>query len=181
MDIGDLFKKAREERGLSLREVSEKSGLSASFIGQIERNETSPSMRSVKSLTDALGVRLNDLLVSLDQIERSPHITPDRRRKMENIFNGIDYYLLTPDDSDSLQSVLIFARPGASSGEETFIHEGVEFGYILIGTLWFWVDGQEYVLREGDSFSFSCSSPHRYENKGVLPCVALWVATPPVW
>ena len=180
MDIGDLLKKARETKGLSLREVSEKSGLSASFIGQVERNETSPSMRSLRSLTDALGVRLTELVNCLEESkDTSPHTTLERRRQIENIFKGVDVYVLSPEGDRALQTSIMYIRPGASSGENDFSHIGEEVGYIQMGALDFWLDGAEYHLREGDSISFKSNVPHRWENRSVSPCIALWVVTPP--
>jgi transcriptional regulator with XRE-family HTH domain len=172
----------RESRGLSLREVGERAGLSPSFVGQVERNETSPSMRSLKSITDALGVRLTDLLKDLEEIKESDLnlTTPEMRRRLDNVFSGVEMYVLSPDNGGKMQALMVVARPGGSTGG-MFTHEGEEFAMLLSGTLWIQIGDKEYHLRQGDTISFESSVPHRWENRGVLPCVCLWVMTPPSW
>ncbi|MBS7527677.1 cupin domain-containing protein [Fusibacter paucivorans] len=183
MDIGNQLKQNREQKGLSLREVGEISGLSASFIGQVERNETSPSMRSLKSITDALGVKLADLLISMEPQQETPShvVSINKRRKVENLFPGVEMYYLTPKDKKDFMVAILYAKPGSSSGDDDSIHEGEEFGYIISGMLRFWEDGKEYMLREGDSISLSSSVPHRWENGSAAPCISLWMTTPPAF
>ena len=181
MEIGQILKRIRVSRGLSLRELSQKSGVSPSFIGQIERNETSPSVRTLKALTDALDIRLGELF---DGIERngevpSPLITPDKRRKIEYRGYGVEMYLLTPDLDRNLQLILIIAEPGGSTGEGFYTHEGEEAGIILSGSLCVQVGDTKYNLREGDSLSFKCSTPHRWENMGNAQSISVWAITPP--
>jgi transcriptional regulator with XRE-family HTH domain len=100
MEIGQILKQIREQKGLSLRELSEMCGLSASFIGQVERDETSPSMRSLMSIAQSLGIKLTDLFSSLEQSDDivSPVVTPDKRRKIENVFPGVEMYVLSKDN-----------------------------------------------------------------------------------
>lgn len=183
MNIGDQLKQTRERKGLSLREVGEKAGLSASFIGQVERDETSPSMRSIKNITDALGVKLADLLNSVEsQQEDSSHLVAlDNRRKVENLFPGLEMYYLTPKGKKDFMVAMLYAKPGSSSGDDFSIHDGEEFGYIISGMLWFWMDGNEYNLREGDSISLNSSVPHKWENRSSSPCTSLWVTAPPAY
>lgn len=181
MKIGDVLRHIREARGLSLRELSQKSGLSASFIGQIERDETSPSVRSLKALTDALGIKLVDLFNGIEQngSASSPVVTPDKRRRIEYPGYGVQMYLLTPDTNRDLQLILIIAEPGGSTGEGLYSHEGEEAGLILSGSLYVQIGDKEYYLREGDSLSFKCSTPHRWENRGKTTSISVWAITPP--
>ena len=186
MDIGDLLREAREAKNWSLRDAAERSGLSLSFIGAVERNETSPSMRSLKNLTDALGVHLTDLFKNLEQAPdtitiKSPLVTPEMRQRLDNVFPGVAMYVLSHETSNSLQALMVVARPGGSTGEGDFTHEGEEFALLLSGTLWLRVGDREYNLRQGDSISFQSSVPHRWENRDVIPCMCLWVLTPPSW
>lgn len=183
MNIGDKLKQIREIKGLSLRDIAEKSGLSASFIGQVERNETSPSMRSIKNITDALGIKLADILIDIENQEEEPTnvVTLEQRRRVENLLKGVDMYYLTPEDNKNILGAILYAKPGSSSGEDYSLHGGEEFGYIISGTLWFWVGDKEYNLREGDSISFSSMIPHKWENRSMMPSISLWVSTPPAY
>src|SRR5699024_432759 len=119
-------------------EVGERSKISPSFIGQIERNETSPSMKSIMSITEALGMRLTDLLSEIEEFEydqSSEVITPEKRKRIDNVFSGVEMYVLSSDKISGLQVLMIIARPGASTGG-IFKHSGEEFAIVLSGTLW---------------------------------------------
>lgn len=180
-DLGKLIKRARKERHLSLRDVAERSGLSASFIGQVERSETSPSLRSVRGLIDALGVKLSGVFEKLEAPpgEASPHvISQDKRKKIHGAIAGVDIYLLTTPKDRALQASLMFIQAGATSGEQAFHHEGEEVGYILVGSLSFRIETNDYALKTGDCISFKSSSAHSWKNDSGFPCVALWVSTP---
>ncbi|HVJ50519.1 cupin domain-containing protein [Desulfitobacterium sp.] len=180
MEIGNILKQLRERKGLTLRELGEKAGLSASFIGQVEREETSPSIRSLKNLTDALEVNLIDLFSGIDQGEELPHIvTPEKRRKIESNEVGIERYLLTSLFNRNIEMILIIAQPGSSTGEGYYSHDGEETGFIISGSLVTEINGKSYFLREGDSISFKCSDLHRWENTGIHTSVSIWAITPP--
>lgn len=176
MDIGTFLKETREGKKWTLRDAADHSGLSPSFIGAVERNETSPSMRSLKSLTDALGIRLTDAVKYLEQEEethRSLLVPPEMRRRINHVFPGVEMYVLSPETNDSLQALMMIAEPGGSTGEGDFVHEGEEFALLLSGTLWLKIGDNEYNLRQGDSIGFKSSVPHRWENRGVLPSICL--------
>lgn len=185
MEIGKIIKRHRELRNLSLRDLGEKAGLSPSFIGQVEREDVSPSMRSLKNITDALGIKLTELFTAIDESdfqESSPHVTPDRRRIIVDVFPGVEMYVLSPEFIESsMQAIIVNARPGGSSGEGYFTHKGEEFAYLLMGKLWVQLGDKEYILHQGDSISFNSETAHRWENKGALPSICLWVMTPPSW
>lgn len=181
MEIGELFKQIREQKGLSLRELSEKSGLSASFIGQVERNETSPSMRSVMSMAQALGIKLTELFSTIEEAEASPVITSTNRRKLDKVFPGVEMYILSPNNDGLLQPIFIIAQPGGSTGDGFFRHEGEEFAFVMSGSLWIQLGENEYSLQEGDSISFKSSLPHRWENRGNTNSICIWILTPPSW
>ena len=58
MDIGQRLRSIREERGLSQRELATKAGLTNGTISLIEKNKTSPSVASLKSLLDAIPISM---------------------------------------------------------------------------------------------------------------------------
>ena len=62
MRLGLRLQAARERAGVTLREVARRTGLSPSFLSQLERDRVSPSIASLKQVASALGVRVADLL-----------------------------------------------------------------------------------------------------------------------
>src|SRR6056297_3027425 len=65
-----------------------------------------------------------------------------------------------------------------SSGDGGMVHSGEEFAYILNGGMRFVIEGESYVLEEGDSITFKASLPHRWENIHDGPTEVLWVVSP---
>jgi transcriptional regulator with XRE-family HTH domain len=59
--VGDAVRRLRHERGLTLKQLAERAGLSISQISQVERAESSPSVSSLYRLAVALESRVQDL------------------------------------------------------------------------------------------------------------------------
>ena len=92
---------------------------------------------------------------------------------------GMTDFLLTPGLQGRLELILAEIEPGAGSGDEPYSHEGEEAGLVVAGELELWVDEERYLLREGDSFAFASTRPHRYRNPGWATARVVWAVTPP--
>jgi len=66
VDIGQRLRKMREARGLSQRELAAKAGLTNGTISLIEKNRTSPSVASLKSLLDAIPISMAEFFATFD-------------------------------------------------------------------------------------------------------------------
>ena len=62
MNLGKRIKKARFRAGLSQKEVAQKSGVSVSFLSQVEKGKVSPSLKSLQNIVQALDIKVNQLL-----------------------------------------------------------------------------------------------------------------------
>ncbi len=70
-------------------------------------------------------------------------------------------------------------EPGASTGDDSYDHDGEEAGLVLSGTLELTIDGQQFVLDAGDSFSSKSHQKHRYANpSSTEDAVVVWANTP---
>ncbi|PYP90834.1 MAG: hypothetical protein DMG65_10010 [Candidatus Angelobacter sp. Gp1-AA117] len=73
--LGDRIREVREERGWTLEKLAEKTGLSRSFLSEVENNKATPSAESVLKISNALGVSLDYLLkgeIGKEERERKP-------------------------------------------------------------------------------------------------------------
>lgn len=178
-DLGRHIRDARLARNLTLEELAARTGLSRSYLSNVERNVNSPTVSTLRTILDALGVSLVDLFRSVDG-ERRPVTRKSERLEIVNTDNAtIRYELLNPDPPGKLELILLHVEPGAHSGERDHTHAGEEVGLILTGRLNYWVDSEFYELGEGDAISYEASRPHRYENPGTETCTSLWALTPP--
>ena len=69
--IAQEIRKIRKSKGITLKKLSEKTELSISFLSQIERGISSMTITSLKKISDALGVTMQELL----SIEDNQHFT----------------------------------------------------------------------------------------------------------
>jgi transcriptional regulator with XRE-family HTH domain len=178
-DLGSTIRRLREERNLSLKEVAMRSDLTPSFLSQVERNITSPSVASLRKVAQAFGVPLTSLFQGPSIPENHVVRRKDRRQLIHPRRQWRDY-LLTPNLTGKLQVILSVIEPGGGSGDEAYAHDSDEECVIILrGRLEFWVGSDWYLLEEGDSIVFESRIPHRNSNPGPEKAEVLWITTPP--
>jgi transcriptional regulator with XRE-family HTH domain len=178
-DLGTTIRRLRESRHLSLKEVAARSGLTQSFLSQVERDLTSPSVASLRKVAQAFGVPLTALFQGPSLPENRVVRHAERRQLIHPSRQWRDY-LLTPNLTGKLQVILSVIEPGGGSGDEPYAHDSDEECVIVLrGRLEFWVGSDRYVLEEGDSIVFESRIPHRNRNLGPAQAEVLWITTPP--
>ncbi|MDX6648781.1 MAG: hypothetical protein QOJ97_732 [Solirubrobacteraceae bacterium] len=169
--LGARVRALREAEGLSLRDLSERSGVSAPMLSQVERGETSPTVAVAERIASGLELRLSQLL-RLD--EGGAAVTVVRRaerRKGPGGARGHRYELLTPP-LPGLRSELSrhAIAPGARTGGagDPPMHEpgSRETAVVEQGTVVLVCDGERHELAAGDCVTFDADLPHHFENPG---------------
>ncbi|SEG87035.1 cupin domain-containing protein [Marinobacterium lutimaris] len=181
--LGGAIRSARIERGLSLSAVASNTGISVGLLSQIERGISSPSVRVLRGICKELNVPLDYLIEASDSSrdETGRIIRKVDRRVVNFGSKKMVKEFLTTSDTSELQLMEISLEPGGGSGEQPYTHEGEECGVVLEGRLELYVDGDRYLLSEGDSFQFQSTLPHKFQNLADTPTRILWVTTPAVW
>jgi transcriptional regulator with XRE-family HTH domain len=182
--LGQRLRTMRHARGLSLQEVAAASGLSVGMISQIERGGNSPSYRSLRMLSSALGVPIEQLFTQaepLDVASRGVVVHPKNRRVLQFDKRGITTEYIDPDTNGVMQMMLVTIAPRGSSGKDFDRHMGEEGGLILAGTFELFLGTRQLTLNEGDSFRFSAEEPHRFRNPGIIPTRLVWFITPTLY
>ncbi len=177
--LGERIRHLRKARGKSLKDLSIETGLSISFVSQIERGLSSASVRTLARLADALEVGIGELFGPADDEVDAHHrivARPAEHKSLEMPSTGAEKRWITPfEQIPRLDLYLISLEPGGSSGDEAYVHDGEEAGMILEGGMELIVDGRRHVLGEGDTFRFSSHRPHRFLNAGSRTARILWV------
>ncbi|HCO48651.1 MAG TPA: XRE family transcriptional regulator [Spirochaetaceae bacterium] len=180
--FGDKVRTVREKRGLTLREVAEKVGVSESMVSQIERNRVSPAIDTLLALADALDIDLEYLFADYRR-ERSVHIVKAKNRATFSK-PGVLYQRLAQLEGlvpgmDGIEAYQIELEPGAKTGSDQYGHVGSELGLVVEGHAELTVGRQSYSLESGDSAGFASDFPHILRNVGEKPLRLFWVITPP--
>lgn len=175
----------RQAKGISLKEMAERTGLSANYLSQIERGKANPSISVLKRITDTLAVPYMSLVETSKTLKPDDGILPVQvvkanKRKMLVYPGGQRRaYLLTPDLRGKLEVILTVEKPETEGSGDWYSHEGEEFGLVLEGSYEVTVENRVFKLEEGDSIRFVSSMPHKMRNPGTKPSKTLWVITPP--
>jgi transcriptional regulator with XRE-family HTH domain len=173
--FGGKLRAIREKRGLTLKEVAEKAGVSESLVSQIERNRVSPAIDTLLGLAEVLDLDLEYLfsdyyrdrgLYVVRKTERTGFSKPGVRYERLARMEGIEAYYITLD-------------AGAKTGSLEYGHAGWELGIVEEGNAEISVGNETHVLRAGDSISFRSESPHVVTNRGKKPLRVCWIVTPP--
>lgn len=183
--IGSQLRRQRRLKGLRLKDVAERAGISQSLISKIENNKASPSLSTLHYLAKALGTSISALFAldeSLDQVVHRPHDRPIAGKVQSMVeWDGIEAEIIVPYVRGRLLEGFVFVmEPGGHSGG-TLKHDGEECGYVLEGQLELVVDGQHHILGPGDSFFFGSDRLHSYRNPGKVTTRVIWINTPPTY
>lgn len=176
---GDSLRGLRLSRQMSLRQVSEATGLSVSFLSALERNASGASVSTVQRLTRAYGTTVQKQLSGPATVQR--HVRPAERATVELGTSGVRIEELARG-ATQLEPQLFVLAPGATS-DGAYAHDGEEFLYLLSGAVTVWVGETEaYRLTEaGDALTFPSTLPHRWRNDARGETRLLWINTPPTF
>ena len=185
IDLGSKVKALRQERGLSQKELAERTGHSASFISQLERNLISPSIDSLVQLGNKLKAEpayfftqptrsLNNSII-LRRNQRTDYTIDSR------FSNSITCQRLTSDSNNRrMESLMITFSEDADISGHLFLHKGDELIIIIKGELEISIKNKKYILREGDTVYLSSAVPQYWRNVGEMSAQAIWVLSPPM-
>jgi XRE family transcriptional regulator, regulator of sulfur utilization len=166
--IGARVKALRESAGLSLRDLSERSGVSAPMLSQVERGETSPTLTVAARIAAGLELRLSQLL-RLDESGAVTVVRAGERQRGGNKKRGHSFEVLTssqPGQRAELSRHTL--APGGATGavDDPPMHEpgSRETALVERGSVVLVCDGQRHELGEGDCVTFDADLPHHFEN-----------------
>jgi len=160
--VGRRIRELREQQGLSLRTLAEKSGLSVNAVSLIERGLSSPTVSSLHRLAAALGVRIVSLF-GPEEESQVVFVQAEQRGKT-SLPGALIESLGTGLAGQRIQPFLVTLESGAGSGGDPITHGGQELVLGLSGRVDYTVNGQVYHIGEGDALLFEASLPHYWCN-----------------
>ena len=178
VDVGERLRELRRIRRATLRQIADRSGLSESFLSQVERGRSSASIASLRKIAEALGVSMADLF--------EPGGVPGprvlRRDERPALSFGIlgRKLLLTPKPLHHLEVFAGELEVGGSTGEQPYAHGDSEELFVVIsGSVQLELDGELFDLETGDSIDYRSSMAHRVTNTGQELAEVMWIISPP--
>jgi transcriptional regulator with XRE-family HTH domain len=179
LTIGIKIRKRRDDFGLSLRDLAAKTNLTASFISQVERGVTNPSLNSLRKIAECLEVPL--LFFLTDHSNKSPLVRRNARPRLEFENLAVTYEMLTPDLSHKMEAVIGTLECGTGNVVRPLKIPTEEIILVISGVLKVVLQEEEYILQEGDSIYFEGSQIKELSCAGEKKTMWISVITPPVF
>jgi transcriptional regulator with XRE-family HTH domain len=172
LELGRRIKMLRVSRGLTLKDLEKRGGISATHVSEIERGKASPTVGALGRIAHALGLRPATLV--------EPHVFPEititraADRKGRQVQWGAAMFepVTEPLRCATLGAQLV-TLPVGREPALVHRHEGEEWAMVMTGTAEISMEDKTYVLREGDSIHFRAHHMHGYANLSSSPSVLL--------
>lgn len=179
MNLGTILRRERKERKLTLKQVSEKAGISEGFLSQVENNVNYPSVNTLLEICGAIGINAGDILKQVEKQEKQVII---RRSEWEDFdlphAGFITRRFFAPENRSVIDSAVLVLEPGKTIPVRKNIKNSQEVLCVLKGTVELVLDDQTTVLAEGDTVHYwSFPEKQMITNKCRDLSVVLWVGT----
>jgi transcriptional regulator with XRE-family HTH domain len=169
ISVGEKIRVLRDRKGLSLKDLADRTGFSTALISQMENHLVSPSLGTLIKLAKALEVKVGDFLgegheepfAIVRKDERKP---VSRFASKEGVKYGYAYESLGFDKKNRhMEPFIVTLEPATLKTSKTSTHEGEEFLYVLEGEMEVILENHTDVLYPGDSIYYDSTIPHRVQ------------------
>lgn len=177
VELGHRIKMLRVSRGLTLKDLEARGGISATHVSEIERGKASPTVGALGRIAQALGLRPATLVEPMSQPD-SCVMRAEARRAMGVRWGQATMEPVTEPATCAMLGAHLITLPIGREPSLQHRHEGEEWVTVLSGVAEIRIGTGTHVLREGDSLHFRAHQTHAYSNLASGPAVLL-VATLP--
>ena len=177
MEIGEKIKFLRQQNNLTQEDLAARCELSKGFISMLERDQTSPSIATLKDILEALGTNLADFFDDAEQ-EKVVFGDEDSAVKEDQELHNEICWLIPNAQKNEMEPILVTIEPGGRTYPDN-PHEGEEIGYVLEGIVNIHIGKNINRARKGESFLIKPDKPHFISNEGKRPAKIIWISSPP--
>ncbi len=179
--LGVQIRDLRKSRGMTLVDLAERINRSVGWLSQIERGMSEVSISAMHEIAQALDVTVSWFFQEGTQAkpgEAGLIVRKSSRKKFDFHGTGVHEEMLSPSLSGQILLIESTFAPGTGTGDRGRKRQGEEAGLVLSGVLELHLEGEKFILQEGDSFALPGEGTHRCFNSSSEPAVVLWISTP---
>jgi transcriptional regulator with XRE-family HTH domain len=177
-NVGEIIHRLRTQKGLSLQEAADATGLSPSFLSAVERGKSDIALRRLARIAELFGHDIGSLLGYTARKARPLVIDPSQRITVDR-GAGVDYEVIRLPGLD-FELVVATLAPGAAVRDE-IAHEGVDILYVTSGELTLFYNGERYPMPAGSCSVYSGGYAHSFSNDSTQPASFVAVVTETVY
>lgn len=180
--LGNKIRMLRKSQNLKLNDAAEKSGLSVSYISQLERDLVEPSLSSLKKIATALNT---PIYLLIDDTENENIVMKKSERPCMTFANSDTRYEIVSTTANNINfspkmmMVEFFIPANGEDSDDYITHVAEELIMLTEGELEVTYGDTIYTLNEGDSIYVQENIPHRIVNNGSKDAKGYYVITPP--
>jgi transcriptional regulator with XRE-family HTH domain len=163
--LGNSLRYLREQQGISLRALAERTDFSASFLSQIENGQCSPSISSMEKISNALGVSLGQFFLSANQQTATVVRASDRAHMALDWSRAEIASLGSLSNSSQFRASMLIIKPGGLTGKHATPSISDEFAMVFEGRVILTLHNQEQVLERGDSVTIVAGTDRQWRNE----------------
>lgn len=169
--VGPRLRALRIERGTTLAQLSEATGISVSTLSRLESGQRRPTLELLLPLARAHQVQLDELVDAPPTGDPRIHAKPIKR-------HGTIYIPLSrrPGGLQAFKQILPEGYPGNHLEQKT--HEGYDWFYVLSGRVRLRLGDEDFIVKEGEVAEFDTRVPHWFGNPGPGPTEVLCLYGP---
>jgi len=167
--VGEKIKVLRDQRGLSLKDVADRTGFSTALLSQMESHLVSPSLGTLIKLSKALEVKVGDFFGEIHEepfaiVRKDERKTVSQFASKEGVKYGYGYESLGFEKKNRhMEPFIVTLEPATIKTSKTSTHDGEEFIYVLEGEMEVILGNHKDVLSPGDSIYYDSTIPHRVQ------------------
>jgi transcriptional regulator with XRE-family HTH domain len=156
--VGPRLRHLRQQRGATLAQLSESTGISVSTLSRLESGRRRPTLELLLLLARAHQVQLDELVDA--PATGDPRIHPKAFKR-----HGMTFLPLSRRPG-GIQAFKMIIPANWPSPREQQVHEGYEWFYVLTGQLQLMLGEHEMTLKAGEVAEFDTRVPHKFGNAG---------------
>lgn len=171
VNVGERVREVREKKGLSLRDISQRTGIAEEDVAGIEAGDTAPPLGTIIKLAKALEMKMGFFISGEENRPYTIVRSQDRRvvsrhdsAKGEKY--GYEFESLAPHKKDRHMEPFLVTLDPAETEEERSTHDGQEFIFVLKGSMEVRLGDEIHVLEPGDSIYYDSTVPHLVKCHG---------------
>ena len=171
VNVGDRVKQVREAQDLTLKDISQRTGLDEAYLEQIENGSVAPPLGTVIKLAKALDLKMG-YFISGDEdrpftiVRKSDRKVVSRYNAKKGEYYGYAYESLAPHKKDRHMEPFLITLEPSETDEERSAHDGQEFIYVLDGKMEVRLENETHLLGPGDSIYYDSTVPHLVKSHG---------------
>jgi len=174
VNVGARVKRVREERNLSLEDISQRTGIEAEVLTQIEEGFIAPPLGTIIKLAKALDLKMGYFISGEESkpytiVRKDDGKVVSRYDSKKVKYYGYGYESLAPHKKDRHMEPFLVTLDPSETEEERSTHDGQEFIYVLEGAMEVRLDREVHILEPGDSIYYDSTIPHLVKCHGDSP------------